>query len=160
MRKKIGLLGICLLASGCGQLALAPQTDAVDGDGQLRPQSRPEALDTTARRPPQTARTIDEFDTTSAEERRAASAPVAVVAETALGVTIVSLGDPARPGFWLETSLVTTPGTGRVEYPETGKTVKVDLIPGDGGSRMSLPAMRLIEVPLTGLVEVQVFSDG
>jgi hypothetical protein len=102
---------------------------------------------------------VDEFDTTTAEEREAAAAPVS--AERSLGTTVVSLGDPARPGFWLETSLVSAAGSGRVVYPETGQSAQVELIPIDGGgSRMSLPAMRLIGVPLTGLVEVQVFSGG
>jgi len=76
----------------------------------------------------------------------------------------VSLGDPARPGFWIETPLVSSPTTGRVAYPSTGQSSQVDLIPIDGpataGSRMSLAAMRLIGVPLTGLAEVQVFSGG
>ncbi len=161
MQKKLGILGICLFAAGCGQFGAMPQPMPGAEEGQTRPQSRPGALDTAERRPPETARTVDEFDTTTAEERQVAAAvPAAVSAETALGTTIVSLGDPVRPGFWLETPLVSAAGTGRVVYPETGQSVQVDLSPSDSGSRMSLPAMRLIGVPLTGLVEVQVFSGG
>ncbi|MCK0148787.1 hypothetical protein MWU54_02030 [Marivita sp. S6314] len=129
----------------------------------MRPQARPDALDVTVRTPPPTARTVEEFDTTT-EEERAAAASVDVGGERSLGTTIVSLGDPARPGFWIETPLVSAPGQGRVLYPATGQSSQVELIPIDGpataGSRMSLPAMRLVGVPLTGLVEVQVFSGG
>ena len=161
MLKKLGILGSCLLLTGCGALQMSPQSAPGTNDGQVRPQSRPAETDAAARRPPATARTVDEFDTTTAEEREAAAAPAAASAERSLGTTVVSLGDPARPGFWLETSLVSEAGSGRVVYPETGQSAQVDLIPIDGGgSRMSLPAMRLIGVPLTGLVEVQVFSGG
>jgi hypothetical protein len=49
-------------------------------------------------------------------------------------------------------------------FAGTGQSSQVDLIPIDGpptaGSRMSLAAMRLIGVPLTGLAEVEVFSGG
>ena len=161
MQKTFGILGLCGVLAGCGALGIAPDAGPADGDGQTRPQSRPEALQTETRRPPTTARTAEAFDTTTAEERAAAAAPAATVAEQALGSTIVSLGNPAQPGFWLETPLVTTAAKGRVVYPGTGETVQVDLIPiTDGGSRLSLPAMRLLGVPLTDLVEVQVFSGG
>lgn len=159
MLKNLGILSVCLALAGCGQLGLTPQTVAGDGDGQTRPQSRPETLETSERRPPTSARTVDEFDTSTADERQAASA-TPVSAERALGNTIASLGDPARSGFWLETSLVSRAETGRVVYPATGQSAQVELMPSDGGSRMSLAAMRLIGVPLTGLAEVQVFSGG
>ena len=55
------------------------------------------------------------------------------------------------------------PAQGRVEYPETGKSAQVELIPIDGaataGSRISLPAMRLLGAPLTGLVTLRVFRN-
>lgn len=164
MQKTFGILGICAVLAGCGQIGMLPDISPGTSDGQTRPQSRPAALETEVRRPPTTARTVEDFDTTTVEERQAAAAPASVSAELALGATIVSLGDPARPGFWLETPLVSVSGRGRVLYPATGQSAQVDLIPIDGpvtaGSRMSLPAMRLIGVPLTGLVEVQVFSGG
>jgi hypothetical protein len=107
---------------------------------------------------------VEEFDTTTQQEREAAAAPAEVAGERLLGTTIVSLGDPARPGFWIETPLVSSAAIGRVTFAGTGQSSQVDLIPIDGpataGSRMSLAAMRLIGVPLTGLVEVQVFSGG
>lgn len=167
MAYRVGMVCVCVALAGCGSLGLGPRAAApVPGasDGQMRPQARPGALDVTARRPPSSARTVEEFDTTTVEERQAAaSAPVAG-GETALGTTIVSLGDPTRPGFWIETPLVSAVRTGRVVYPGSGQSAQVELIPIDGprtaGSRMSLAAMRLIGVPLTGLVEVQVFSGG
>ncbi|WP_371223500.1 hypothetical protein [Roseovarius sp. 2305UL8-3] len=156
----------CILACSLSACAvLQPLTgprdvDVRDGDDQTRPIARPQGGVTTAAAVPATARTVEEFDTTSPEARREAEAASAG-GETALGVTIASLGSPSEPGFWLKTPLVSNPAKGRVVYHGTGKSVAVDLIPIDGpktaGSRMSLPAMRLIEAPLTGLPEVQVF---
>ncbi|MDX1781252.1 MAG: hypothetical protein R3256_08025 [Thalassovita sp.] len=80
-----------------------------------------------------------------------------------LGTTVATLGDPAREGFWIETPLVAEPGKGRVRYPANGREVRVDLIPIAGavtaGSRLSLGAMRLLDAPLTGLPEVEVYLD-
>jgi hypothetical protein len=113
--------------------------------------------------PPETARTAEEFDTTTREQREAAAA-ADTAGDALLGRSVVSLGDPARPGFWIETPLVTSATSGRVVFAGTGQSSQVDLIPIDGpptaGSRMSLAAMRLIGVPLTGLAEVEVFSGG
>ncbi|MFP7673342.1 hypothetical protein ACG74X_08300 [Marivita sp. S0852] len=163
MYKKIWVLGMCLAVAGCGPLVMEPRTSGQTSDGQTRPTARPSERDVSARTPPPMARTVEEFDTTTAEER-AAAASANTGAERALGSTIVSLGDPARPGFWIETPLVSSPDEGRVVYGETGQSSQVTLIPIDGpetgGSRMSLSAMRLIGVPLTGLVEVQVFTGG
>lgn len=75
--------------------------------------------------------------------------------------TIAGLGDPAKPGLWLETPLVTTEQPGRVSYRATGASVNVTLrpIPGEAtaGSRLSLQAMRDLGAPLTELVEVTVY---
>ena len=113
-------------------------------------------------RPPQNARTVEEFDTTTVEERVEAAAPA--TGGSSLGTTIASLGDPTRAGFWLETPLVDAPSKGRVVFPGSGKSAQVDLIPIDApdgaGSRISLAAMRLIEAPLTDLPTVEVFLDG
>lgn len=161
MRKTVWLLGLCGVLAGCGQLGLFPAEERAESQTQTRPQSRPEAVRTEALRPPTTARSVEEFDTATAEERIAAAAPADTGSERLLGATIVSLGNPAQPGFWLETPLVTVAAKGRVVYPGTGETAQVDLIPiADGGSRISLSAMRLLGVPLTDLVEVQVFSGG
>jgi len=148
--------------SGCAVLQPTQTPDPtvnVDSSDQIRPEARP--ADGIAP-VPASARTVEEFDTTSPEARGDALAAAASGGDgVALGATIASLGAPSEPGFWLKTPLVSSPAKGRVVYPETGKSVVVDLIPIEGpdtaGSRMSLPAMRLIEAPLTGLPEVQVF---
>lgn len=89
----------------------------------------------------------------------------AAPAETGLlGRTIASLGDPNKPGFWIETPLASAAGKGKVRYEKSGRTIKVDLIPIPGeataGSRLSLAAMRLLDAPLTSLPEVVVYADG
>ncbi len=113
-------------------------------------------------RPPQNARTVEEFDTTTVEERVEAAAPA--TGGRSLGTTIASLGDPTKAGFWLETPLVDAPAKGRVVFPGSGKSAQVDLIPIDApegaGSRISLAAMRLIEAPLTDLPTIEVYIEG
>lgn len=106
--------------------------------------------------PPPTARTADQFDTTSAAERQAATQVAAGGAE--LGSTIATLGSPTEPGIWLKTPLVTELTQGRIRYQ--GRTINAELRPSGGavgsGSQISLAAMRLIEAPLTGLVDLTV----
>lgn len=75
------------------------------------------------------------------------------------GETVATLGDPARPGLWLETGLVAVEGSGRVTT-EAGRSIELTLIPsgGDpgGGSRLSLAAMQALGLPLTSLAPVVV----
>jgi len=115
-------------------------------------------------RPPATARTEAEFDTTTPEEQAAAREVPAAGSERALGRTVASLGSPSEAGFWLKTPLVREEVRGRVIYPENGRSVQLTLIPIDApptaGSRMSLSALRLLELPLTGLTEVEVYTGG
>ncbi|MDA7425284.1 hypothetical protein [Thalassococcus lentus] len=176
--RAVFLSAAILAIAGCtqgplGKIVGKPSDDgavsaAQPADGQIRPQARPGDLDTTTRvapPPPRDARTAEEFDTTTAAERQeAAAAPAEPAGERSLGTTVASLGDVAKPGFWLETPLVKQPGKGRVFYPASGKSAQVDLIPIDGpatgGSRISLAAMRLIEAPLTELPTLQVFTGG
>ena len=110
--------------------------------------------------PPQNAVTVEQFDTTSQEERAAAVVATAPAGDQVLGTTIATLGPPAEPGIWLKTPLVTTITAGRVAYE--GKTINIELRPSGGaagsGSQISLAAMRLIEAPLTSLVELEVFA--
>lgn len=130
------------------------------GPEDPRPRARPGSA---ARKPPEEARSAEEFDTTTEAERAEAASTAPDTAEEALGSTVVSLGDPARPGFWLETPLVAAPAKGRVTYPDSGKSAQVDLIPIAGeataGSRISLAAMRLIGAPLTELPTLLVFRN-
>ncbi len=64
-----------------------------------------------------------------------------------LGETVATLGDPTRPGLWLETPLVSTETPGRV-VAENGNSLDLTLLPIEGdagaGSRLSLAAMRAI----------------
>ncbi|QFT45951.1 hypothetical protein FIU97_05110 [Roseivivax sp. THAF40] len=119
-----------------------------------------------ATRPPETripsasATTAEDFDTTTAEERQAAAAPPAASGgDTRLGTVVVSLGSPADPGFWVETPLVDAVTPGRVQIAGGGASAQVELRPATAGtgSRISLPAMRLLNVPVTDLPEVDIF---
>ncbi len=115
--------------------------------------------------PPPSARTQEALDTTTSAQRIMAAAPAAPDrASRSLGTTVVSLGSPSEPGFWLKTPLVQTRALGRVAHGANGKSVAVTLIPIDGpatgGSRLSLPAMRLIGALLADLTEVEVLHEG
>ena len=167
--KFLALIVLIAGLAGCAALGPQPSTtrpseaaqnpESAAQEGQTRPRMRP---DTVAKAPPSTARTVEQFDTTSASDRREATAPQTSAA--LIGTTIASLGDVTRPGFWLETPLVTQPGKGQVNLPGSSTKVALDLIPIDGpataGSRISLAAMRLLGVPLTDLPHIEVRSDG
>lgn len=173
MKYVIASAALVASLAGCANSPFLPkpaptETDTVAAEtDQSRPVARPAELDTTpapavSRPVPPAARTVEDFDVTTKAERAEAAAVPAAAVEKSLGVTVASLGDPTRGGFWIETPLVSKPGKGRVSYK--GKSSQVDLIPIDGpataGSRISLAAMRLIEAPLTELPEVEVFSGG
>lgn len=167
MKRQVFLVFTLLLVAACSQgipllggradrgAASAALTPGADTPRPVaRPGSGPEA-------PSRDAVTVEQFDTTSVEERAAASATAPTGTGAALGRTIASLGSPAQPGFWLETPLVDAPAKGRV-VAENGEAVLVDLLPLDApegaGSRISLAALRLLGVGLTGLHEMQVFK--
>lgn len=150
---------ICVLAlGGCAENPF----DALKSSPSEAPQA---PLDVTAPPPPpEAARTAEEFDTTSAEQRSAAT-EVPQTPETRLGSAVASLGDPAMPGFWARTAFVEAPRPGRLADPATGKSVQVELRPrgseAGAGLMVSLPALRVLEVPLTALVELEVYAhDG
>ena len=160
---RILLFAAILTLSACAQASKqvdAPEIIVPESD-QLRPKVRPAGL---GRVVPKAARTVEEFDVTTMQEREEAAAVPVEAVEKRLGLTVASLGDPTQAGFWIKTPLVSAVGKGRVVYPGTGKSVQVDLIPiegaGSAGSRLSLAAFRLIEAPLTELPEVEVFSGG
>ncbi len=112
--------------------------------------------------PPPQARTVAQFDTTTAEDRAAAVAKPEPASETKLGTTIATLGSPADPGIWIKTPLVTSLVAGRAVYGANGKSVNIELRPSGGeagsGSQISLPAMRLLDAPLTGLLELTLYK--
>jgi hypothetical protein len=105
---------------------------------------------------PEGAQTAAALDQSTPEEVAAATAPATGARE--LGRTVVALGSPAEQGFWIKTTLVSTPGKGRV-VTEGGQSVNVDLQPGSGGSLLSLAAFRQLGLGLTDLPEVTVFAD-
>ncbi len=133
---------------------------------EFAPPIRP-TLDLTQERPdfppppPPTARTVEDFDTTSAEDRAAAVNTGPASGERRLGTTIATLGSPTDPGIWFKTPLVTSVTQGRIEF--NGNSVSLELRPSGGapgsGSQISLAAMRLIEAPLTGLPEITVYAN-
>ncbi len=152
----------CCGAMGLGLLGCAPGTfgsltppPATPTAEQPRPEERPVAA------PPKNARTPEQFDTTTPEQRAAAT-QVKPAGDKALGRTIAALGNPTDPGFWAKTPLVTTVTPGRLENPVTKKSVLVELRPLDagdsGGSQVSLAALRALEVSLTGLPELVVYA--
>lgn len=155
----LSLTGCAVLEPGNGDsAALAPGENV--RENVLRPKPRPTSM---APAPSAGARTAEAFDTTSDAERQAATnVSRDVSGERDLGQSIVSLGSPVQPGFWLETSLVTAATPGRVVALATGESVLVELLPMDGpagaGSRISLAALRLLGVGLTGLHEMQIYE--
>jgi hypothetical protein len=150
MKLTLPLLAAFVLLSACIPALKRPVPDSNAG-----PAAAPAVV------APAAAQLPEDLDSTTTAERAAALAPPPS-GERELGRTVTSLGDPVDPGFWLETPLVTKPGKGRVVYPATGQSVAVDLRPiegpATGGSRISLPAMRLLGAPLTGLPELIVFE--
>ena len=148
---RISALCLAIFLAGCAE-GMAPA--AQNPDGEI-------GSTTAGTKPPDNASTVEEFDTTTADQRTAALASQTAVT-TKIGTTIASLGNPTDAGFWMQTPLVSVRTPGRVVYPVTGTSVAVDLIPIDGpatgGSRISLAAMRLLGAPLTGLPELIVYS--
>lgn len=169
--KKIVVSGVLVaLLSGCSTVGGFLRKDpapAVEADAALPPAAEVEtaalAPATAAPPPPTAARTADALDTTTPEQRAAAVAPPQSPSKN-LGKTVVSLGSPTEPGLWVKTPLVKTESQGRVTNLANGKSSLVTLLPLDGpataGSRMSLPALRLIGASLTDLTEVEVALEG
>ena len=151
-------LAACAL-SACAQLRDGLTPAAAPSDA-----APPVALDATPPPAPSAAATTaEQFDTTSDEDRAAATAaPAATGAETRLGTTTATLGSPADPGIWIEVPYVTEPVPGRVET-DAGKSINLELRPSGGaegsGAEISLPALRLLELPLTAIVELTVYRS-
>ncbi|WP_170364513.1 hypothetical protein [Ruegeria arenilitoris] len=99
---------------------------------------------------------------TAAALEEVEATPVAAVNTGWAGAktTIAGLGDPNKPGRWLETPLVETEINGRVVVPKTGAQAYITLVPApSGGSRLSVEAMRALLVPFDELVELDVYSN-
>lgn len=153
MKVSFPVFAACIALTGCTQPGIS-QRDEV-------PAHAPDVAAIPV--PAESARTAEALDTTTQAQRNAASQPVTAGARL-LGTTVVSLGRPTEPGFWLKTPLVQTEAQGRVTNPANGKSAAVTLIPIAGeataGSRMSLAAMRLIGASLADLTQVEVNTDG
>lgn len=142
---------------GCEEilLASAPVVEApvVEAPATLDPTPPPP--------PPPSARTVEQFDTTTQEDRAAALQAPEPAQEASLGTTVASLGSPTDPGIWIKTPLVNELTAGRVVYK--GNAVNLELRPSGGtagsGSQLSLAAMRLLDAPLAGLPVVTVFRN-
>lgn len=141
--------------AGCA----SPEIQDLFGVTPEVPAAAPATVVTVAPRPPVTATTVEDFDTTTQADRDAAVVTTVAV-EVALGTTIASLGPPTEPGIWLKTPFVTVLTSGRAAYQ--GNAINIELRPSGGavgsGSQISLAAMRLLNVPLTGLPELTVFA--
>lgn len=155
-------LSACADGQGVFQKWRDKPSEETDSAGENGLEAKPAVL-TDAPPPPTNATSVEEFDTTSAADRKEAVKE----AESSngakfLGNTIASLGSPTEPGIWMKTPLVKSQVKGRVDYPAKGTSVVVELIPLDAstgaGSQISLAAMRLIEADLTGLPEVKVYQ--
>lgn len=159
MKRLVPLVLILSGLAGCAALAPAP-VDLSPPEGMLRPVPRPGEG---AARPPEGANTAEAFDTTTPAERAAALAAPQPAGEVKLGRTVAALGNPADPGFWLETPLAERAGPGRVVAVASGASVQLDLRPIEGpegaGSRISLAALRLLGLGLAGLHELDVYAQ-
>ncbi len=155
MYRALTLVVVAGLMSGCASFPKFGQRSAAPAVA-----SAPEALPTPelmAPPPPQGARTAEALDTTTPEQRAAATAVPAPASDAALGSVVVALGNVTEAGFWLRSSLVSAPRPGMVQTA-AGKTVQVDLLPGDGAAQLSLAAFRALELGLTDLPQVTVFG--
>ena len=154
MNRVVGVWGVLFLLGACEQ-ASSRMGNFLSQMSVSQTVQDPKVLTNTG-----VPKSAAELDKTTQAQREAALVNETDRSEsTELGTTIAALGSPAQVGFWLKTPLVKKERTGRVVVLETGKSAKVTLIPltGEGsGSQLSLSAMRLLELPLTGLVEISV----
>lgn len=156
---RIALLALLLPAlAACDRLrAPEPGGWAETAAPPLAPQPRPEGGGAPAPAvAPQRAALAAVLDTTTPAEKAAALAAPATGAE--LGRVVVSLGNPAEPGFWLRSALVSAPRPGTVRLA-SGATAQVDLLPlAGGGAQLSLAAYRALGLGLTDLPQVTVLG--
>lgn len=150
----IGLIPAVLLLSACADLPFGKTDRGMQSISAT--QTRPISDGVIA--PSQGARSAAAFDTTTAAQKAAVLAPVKAASEKALGKTAVALGNVTEPGFWLRSSLVKSPGAGRVVTAK-GAAIAVDLIPGEGAAQLSLAAFRALNLALTDLPEVTIYAQ-
>ena len=104
----------------------------------------------------------NQLDIATESERAAAADTAQKSAGALLGATVAALGNPTQTGFWLKTALVDVETQGSIRNAATGAAVNLTLLPLEAasGSQLSLSAMRMLDVPLTALVEVRVYKLG
>lgn len=156
-------LGAGIVLAGCSQMAATTDRPAAPAaTAEQTAAATAAAAVTRAPAPRPAARaTPAQLDTTTPEQR-AAAAQAPASAETRLGTTVGSLGNPSEGGFWIKTPLVQARAQGRIVNPATGKSAQVELIPltgGGSGSQVSLAALQLLGVPLTDLPTLEVYRS-
>ncbi|MEY8837441.1 hypothetical protein AB9K41_00205 [Cribrihabitans sp. XS_ASV171] len=148
------LMSLALLA-GCE--TVRDTTGRIFGGGDEPPQEvapAPEAepVEAAAELPAETAAAGDEQPE-----------PVVNTGWEGARTTVAALGDPTRPGRWMETPVVDVERNGRIVATKTGAMANVTLIPiaGDpgSGSRLSLDAMRELLAPIDELVELEIYAN-
>lgn len=162
---RLRILITALALGGCAELGqLFEIDDGRPGASPVEEAATATFDPTPAPPPPEDADTVEAFDTTSDDDRQAALATPAATGEIDLGTSLATLGDPAEPGIWIETPLVAQLVMGRVEVVSTGNSATLELRPSGkepgAGSEISLPAMRLLEIPLTAIEEVRLYSGA
>ena len=158
-------LTLAALIGGCAQLPLpdllrpkgaeTAASVAAEADAEAVDPGLPEPLPTAAAPvpPAQVAAAPAALDTVTEAEKDAARATAAASTGGVLGDVTVALGDPADPGLWVKSALVTSeqPGTVRTGGGDAIAVVLKPLGSGAGGPQISLAALRALGLPLTGL---------
>lgn len=151
MKKIYMILGSAVLLAGCNTLQW--NSDILGGASQSTPSPVVEPTDPGV---PLSAIPDETFvpDATAPE-----TPSIVATGFSGRATTVAALGDPAVPGMWMETPLVSSEQLARLRSAN-GKEVTVTLKPIAGeasaGSRVSISAMRALGVPLTELVELEV----
>ena len=147
------VLGLGL--TGCGQF---------DPLSALRPDPAPVAAEAPAEVPAPEIEAPTEEDPEVAPEPAPTPEPIAKPSgPRTLGDVVVALGDPTDQGLWVKTALVSSDTPGRI-VTASGATLALTLRPleagASGGAQISLPALRELGLPITGLTSVTLVADG
>ncbi|MEO1909147.1 MAG: hypothetical protein ABGX10_01740 [Paracoccus sp. (in: a-proteobacteria)] len=157
-------MGLGLALAGCSQMTKTQTRQDIQPTQTVSAEQVAAATAITRAPAPRPAAraTPAQLDTTTQEQREAAAKAPEASAETKLGSTVGSLGNPSEGGFWIKTPLVKTRAMGRIVNPANGKSAKVELIPltgGGSGSQVSLPALQLLGISLTDLPTLDVYKS-
>lgn len=157
-------MGLGLALAGCSQTTKTETRPEIEPTKTVTAEQVAAATAITRAPAPRPAAraTPAQLDTTTKEQREAAAKAPEASAETKLGSTVGSLGNPSEGGFWIKTPLVKTRAMGRIVNPANGKSAKVELIPltgGGSGSQVSLPALQLLGISLTDLPTLDVYKS-